>query len=362
MVNTDVTGAMRNVYHGSGNVTEKRIVWMDLMNLIRVLYDTAELAHSSARILTAPQLQLSAMVPTTAVMALMKRNAPMNVHFLNSSASLVEDVSWTVGSVMEIQIVKITVMKTLLCVTIDLVTQTPNSPARTDAAFPNYGCAISTMIAVMTLMNQHTCVVKRIVRLDGEDALASLTTDAYQNGCSVMEKTIVEMDPMNCQKIVLLAMLRQTSLAKTNVVFLNNGYATSLTIVETAVMRLKLCANINTENVQSLNSSVVMANVYRQDGAAITRTIAATTRMRLTAVASSVRMEPSNVNLDIASLRTSGVTETGIAETCLMKSDVLRDSLTADTVLRAGETFIFFKLPSTGPYSIIIHNTLGHDE
>lgn len=39
-------------------------------------------------------------------------------------------------------------------------------------------------------MSPPTCVVKEIAQLDGNDAQVNRTIDAFQNGCSVMEKMV----------------------------------------------------------------------------------------------------------------------------------------------------------------------------
>lgn len=101
--------------------------------------------------------------------------------------------------------------------------------------------------------------------------------------------------------------------------------------------RPKQFVSTSTENVRSPNSSVETASVYRPDGDATMKMIVGTTLTRWTAVASSARMEPSSANPDTVSRRTSGVTAIGTAETCPMKSVVLRDTLAEDTVLKAGE-------------------------
>lgn len=118
-------------------------------------------------------------------------------------------VFWIAGNATEMPIVKTIATKTQPCAITDRAILTRNSPAKMVDVFLNSGCAISIMIAVTILMSQHTCVGRRIVRRDGEDVQELLTTDAYQSGCSVTEKTIAEMDLMSCQRIVLLAIRRQ---------------------------------------------------------------------------------------------------------------------------------------------------------
>lgn len=193
---------------------ERRIVWTDQMSLTPAQSDTAAQVPSSVRTPTAPPLRQSVTAQTTAVMVPTRLNVLTNVHFSNSNANQVVVVFWIAGNAMATPIVKTTATKTRPCATTGLATPIRNSPAKTVDASLNFGCAISTTTAVMILMSQPTCVGRRIVQLDGEDAQAHLTTDAYLNGCSVMEKTIVETDLMSCQRIVQHATRKQTLLAK----------------------------------------------------------------------------------------------------------------------------------------------------
>lgn len=66
----------------------------------------------------------------------------------------------------------------------------------------NYGCVISTTTVVMTPMNPPTCADRGIVQQGGNVAQVNLIIGAYRNGYSVMEKMIVAIIVMNCQKIV----------------------------------------------------------------------------------------------------------------------------------------------------------------
>lgn len=141
-----------------------------------------------------------------------------------------------------------------------------NSAARTVVAFRNCGCAISTMIAVMILMNQLTCAVKEIVQQDGGDAQDNRTTAAFPNGSSVMEKTIVVIIAMNCQKIAPCVNPKLNSNVRTIDAFPSNGLVTLLTTAVMVRMNLKLSARGNTENVLNLSSVVRMANAFQADG------------------------------------------------------------------------------------------------
>lgn len=65
-----------------------------------------------------------------------------------------------------------------------------NSLARMDVVSRSYGYAIGTMIAVMTVMNQHTCAAKETAQRDGNDVQDNRTIDASRNGYSVMGKMV----------------------------------------------------------------------------------------------------------------------------------------------------------------------------
>lgn len=237
---------------------------------------------------------------------------------------------------MGILIVKTIVTKIPQCVTIDHVTQIQNSLARMDAVFPNYGCVTSITIVEMILMNQLTCAGRKIALTDGDGVQDNRTTDVYQNGCSVMVRMIVEMDPMNCQKIVHLVIVKQISLVKTNVAFLSNGYAILLMIVEMEAMKRSLYANISTESALNQNLNVVMENVYPQDGVVTTKMTAEIILMRWNVVDSNAKMEHSSVIRVTVLQRTLDVMVIGTVGTYLMKLDVLHDSLVEDTVQKAG--------------------------
>lgn len=68
-------------------------------------------------------------------------------------------------------------------------------------------------------MNQHIFVETKTALRDGVDVLVMPITDAFQNGCFVMEKMIVGMDRMKWMKIVGLAKKRAISDVETGDVF-----------------------------------------------------------------------------------------------------------------------------------------------
>lgn len=62
----------------------------------------------------------------------------------------------------------------------------------------------------MTLMSQRTCVANEIVQPVGNVVQDNLTIVVFQNGCSVMAKTIVATIATSYQRIVQNANLIQT--------------------------------------------------------------------------------------------------------------------------------------------------------
>lgn len=212
------------------------------------------------------------------------------------------------------------------------------------AASLDCGCVISITTAVTTPMNPRTCADRGTAQLDGDVVPDNPTTDVFQNGYSVTAKMTAEMAQMNFQKTVQSVIQKRTLLARTSAAFLSSGSAISRMIAVMAAMKQKVLANTTTENAQSRNSNVETVNVFHRDGAVTTKTTVETTQMNWTAMVSSARTERSNANLDTVSQLTSGATEIATAEICLMKLDVLRDSLATDTVLKAGKFGLHFTL------------------
>lgn len=138
-------------------------------------------------------------------------------------------------------------------------------------------------------------------------------SDAFQNGCSAMAKTIVATTAMNYPKTVHLATRTLISSAKTIAACPNNGLATFPTTVVMAVTNWMNCAKestgiypaltkkttkqkcFSTESAQSQSTSAWTASVFPRDGGAIMRTTAATIPTRLDATGSNAKMvlEPS---------------------------------------------------------------------
>jgi hypothetical protein len=209
-----------------------------------------------------------------------------------------------------------------------------NSAAKMDVAFRNCGCVILTMIVVMTQMNQLTCVVRETVQLDGNVAQDNRTIVAFQNGFSAMEKMIVVIIAMNCQKIALFVKLKLISSARTIAAFPNNGLVILLTTVEMVQMNLRHSAKENIANALNQNSVAITENAFQVDGDVTMKTIAAMDQTNFTVKTSSARTEHSNVNLAIASLHTSVVMVIVIVAICLMKLIVHLDSLAVVIVLK----------------------------
>lgn len=140
---------------------------------------------------------------------------------------------------------------------------------KTVVVFQNCGCVTSTTIAVTIRMNQLTCVVREIAQLAGRDVPASRIIVASQNGCSAMERTIVETTAMSFQKTVPLVKQKLTSSVRTTVAFQNNGLVTLLMIAVTALMKPKRFAKENIAIAPNQSLDATMENVFRADGDAV---------------------------------------------------------------------------------------------
>lgn len=77
-----------------------------------------------------------------------------------------------------------------------------------------------------------------------------------------------------------------------------------------APMKLKPCAKETIGNAQSPNSDAIMASVFQQGGGVTMKTTVETTLMKLDALISNVKMEPSSAHLDTALQHISGKSET----------------------------------------------------
>lgn len=151
------------------------------------------------------------------------------------------------------------------------VTQKPSSVVKTEDVFPSFGCVISTTIVVMIQMNQLTCVVREIAQLDGSDVPVNLTIDAFQNGSSVMVKTIAVITVTSFPRIAQYVNQKQTSNVKIIAAFPNNGPAILLTIAATVPMNPKHNAKENIENVLNQSFTVTTENAFQADGDVVSR-------------------------------------------------------------------------------------------
>lgn len=223
-----------------------------------------------------------------------------------------------------------------------------------DGALPNYGCAISIMIAVMTPTNRRTCAGNETAQPVGNDAPANRTIDAYQNGCSAMVKMIVATTVMNCQKIVRPATPKPISSVATIVAsqsksiqfcatiendliysiysILDNGFAILPMIVVMVATKWRPFAKENIVNALNRNSDVRMANAFRRDGDAITRTTAVTIQTKRIARIINAKMERFNALRVIVLQHISVVMAIVIVAICPTKPIVHHDSQAVDTV------------------------------
>lgn len=279
---------------------EKEIVKTDPMNRQLAHHVSVELAPSSARTAVALPQQQSVTVQTTAVMVLMNKTATCHVPNSNSSAAPTDVAFSTAGNATAIPTAKTAQTKILPYVTNVRAIRKRNFHVKMVAAYRNSGCATLTMIVGTIQTNQLTCVVKETARRDGNAARAEQTTDAFRNGCSATGKTIVVTIPTNSRRTVLHAILRQISNVRIIGVCRNSGSVTLRMIVETVLMKRRICAKETTGSVRNPNLDVTMVNAFRLDGVAIMRMIAVTILMRSVAAISNARMEHSSVLRDIA--------------------------------------------------------------
>merc|ERR1719412_49972 len=142
-------------------------------------------------------------------------------------------------------------------VIIENATKKPSFLATMENASQFYGVVILITTVETTVMSLHTFAETEIVQLVGAAVLVMPTTAAFPNGCSAMEKMIVEMDQTNFRKIVQLVKKKETLNAKIEDVFLNAGSAILRMIVVTTRTSKRICAvNKATENALNPNFDV----------------------------------------------------------------------------------------------------------
>lgn len=153
--------------------------------------------HSNAKMAIAHHQQPFVTEKMTAETDPTKRTVTWIAQNWNSSAEQTDAAYLTVGNVTEIRTAKTAQMKIPPFVTNEPAIQRQNLHAKTDAAFRNCGCVTLTTIAVTIQTNPPTCAGKGTAPQVGNAARAEPTTGAFQNGCSVMEKTTVEITLMS---------------------------------------------------------------------------------------------------------------------------------------------------------------------
>lgn len=199
----------------------------------------------------------------------------------------------------------------------------PNFLARTAVVYRNYGFAISITIVATIQTNPHLCADNAIAQPAGRGVPGEQITGVYRNGCSATAKTIVVTVRMNFPPTVRNAIRHPTSIARTIGVYRKDGFAISKTIAATTRTSPRTCVKDCTDSVRNLNFSVPTASASRDNGDAIMTTIAETIPTKLIAVNSIAKTALSSATAAIASRRISAVTATGIVEISVTRSDVL---------------------------------------
>merc|ERR1719266_633416 len=148
----------------------------------------------------------------------------------------------------------------------------------------------------MTAMSRLIFVETKTAQRVGVDVPVMPITDAFPNGCFAMAKMIVVTVPMRKTKIVHRAKKKEISVAETEGVFQNDGCVISKTIAATTLMRVKKLVQGAIANVLNPSSSAATTNVFRADGNVITMTIVETEVTKLHAKLTNVPQINSNVN------------------------------------------------------------------
>lgn len=167
--------------------------------------------------------------------------------------------------------------------------QKPSSLAKTASVYRNYGCAILTTIAVMTVTSRHSCVVNVIAQLAGNVVQVTPIIDAYPNGYSATAKMTVAIVQTSDPKAVPNAIQTLSSSARTTDACQSNGCVTLPMIAATVRTRLRQLVPEGIGSVPKANSSVLTASVLPRDGDVITKMIVAIEVTKSTVMNSSAR-------------------------------------------------------------------------
>jgi hypothetical protein len=231
---------------------------------------------------------------------LMNYIATTSVQITNSNVTAMVGVYLVHTNVMVIRIVPTDQTRPMRFAIIGNVIKKRNFPVTMENVYLFYGGVISIMIVEMIVMSQLISVETTTVLLVGVVVRVTQIIVVYRNGCSVMEKMIVEMAPMSLPKIVHPVKKREISNVKIEDVSQNDGYVTLKMIAEIIQTSKKICVlTKGTGSALNLSTDAITLNVSQLDGNVTMMTIVGMVRMNVIALTTPVLQNDSNAIVDI---------------------------------------------------------------
>ena len=231
---------------------------------------------------------------------LMNYIAITSVQITNSNATAMVGVYLVHTNVMAIRIVPMDQTRPMRFAIIGNVIKKRNFHVTMANVYLFYGGVISIMIVEMIVTSQLIYAGTTTVLLVGVVAQVMQIIVVYRNGCSVMEKMIVEMAPMSLPKIVHPVKKREISNVKIEDVSQNDGYVTLKMIAEIIQTSKKICVlTKGTGSALNLSTDAITLNVSQLDGNVTMMTIVGMVRMNVIALTTPVLQNDSNAIVDI---------------------------------------------------------------
>lgn len=231
---------------------------------------------------------------------LMNYIAITSVQITNSNATAMVGVYLVHTNVMAIRIVPMDQTRPMRFAIIGNVIKKRNFHVTMENVYLFYGGVISIMIVEMIVTSQLIYAGTTTVLLVGVVAQVMQIIVVYRNGCSVMEKMIVEMAPMSLPKIVHPVKKREISNVKIEDVSQNDGYVTLKMIAEIIQTSKKICVlTKGTGSALNLSTDAITLNVSQLDGNVTMMTIVGMVRMNVIALTTPVLQNDSNAIVDI---------------------------------------------------------------
>jgi len=223
-----------------------------------------------------------------------------SVQITNSNATAMVGVYLVHTNVMAIRIVPMDQTRPMRFAIIGNVIKKRNFHVTMENVYLFYGGVISIMIVEMIVTSQLIYAGTTTVLLVGVVAQVMQIIVVYRNGCSVMEKMIVEMAPMSLPKIVHPVKKREISNVKIEDVSQNDGYVTLKMIAEIIQTSKKICVlTKGTGSALNLSTDAITLNVSQLDGNVTMMTIVGMVRMNVIALTTPVLQNDSNAIVDI---------------------------------------------------------------